>query len=121
MHNTSGRKQGCHIMQSMMLKPRCDHECAALRTGALATFVANKLPSMLPKLIVSCIAPNARPRCSGLYRSAIKLCAQGITNARPRPFMLVNAPACQRVPDMETPMVHRDQMRAPDAIMVVRS
>lgn len=94
---------------------------AEQRTLTLATFVAKRLPSMDPKDMVSCMAPNARPRCSAGYRSAMRLCAHGITRARPMPFAAEKKQACARLEDMETPMVHTDHRRAPAATTNVRS
>ena len=86
----------------MRLGPQSPQSNAA-RTTRLAALVANMLPTMLPALMVSCIAPKARPRCSGRYRSAIRDCAQGMTSARPRPFTVVKSAAAGRVVADEKP------------------
>ena len=51
----------------------------------------------------------------------MRLWAQGITSASPSPFIVVKQHACTRLVDVETPIVHTDQMKAPIAIMIVLS
>lgn len=57
--------------------------------------VANTPPSMPPKLAVSCRVPNALPRCSAGYKSAIRLWQQGTSRASPTPLSAANIIACR--------------------------
>ncbi len=78
---TAGHKQSAH--QSVMHETLPFRRRARVRARGRAPMPLNRSSK-----------PNARPRASGGYRSAIRLCVAGMTSARPRPLAPLQIIAC---------------------------